>query len=514
MTDNTKTNFLSTIIPHQKKQIELRGIEAEIRPYHALLALLSVQGEKLLNGKLDRIASEELTRLATEKELAASTPAEAWSELVKECLSNIKVPSRSEFDALKDKLSAEGIAIAKRESLMDETLERIKEFVIGKKAYSILIANGVDPALRAVSDGIEIPLKKREDCAVSVVDVLIKKLEETRRSFENFQQAAYGIIEPLNADTHDRELAEDFIDNVIVPSINDYASMATDRLGGRMGTWSSICREVQKFFGDKTAEREIKEILNTAMIEACKPRAIAWAKGIEDGSNTTFKNGLFRTACTIGERLHNLWEMQTLELKSYPSPRIGSLYWSKEGVTTSPGEVALEHAIRGFGINVGIAATVATVAWLVPGIGTIFVLIMVPLLVFIKDLASEFFLGKSSLLRDLYNKLSKEMHDAFKPGSSSRIIAADEISRDIPSLPRKKFLEMFAGVLKDQSEAFNRMIETAKQDLDLSMEKRSLIASECREIRENHIIPLRKELEAFKGETIMRLMASASRNQK
>ncbi len=497
----SKGNIVENIIPNQKAQLEQKGLKVDIKPYHALLALLAVQGPRILNGSLDDVSLKELLKQAKGWGLMAEDPKDAWIEMATHCLYLLRVSAYKEFMALSEKLSQEGIDIVRKESCLDDILEAIKQYVIDNKAESILINNGANRAITALDDGIEKPLKVREERALEVEEEAKKKNDQKKVQLEDFQDDAKDALEALQNDTPDRRLAEDAIDKIILPAIPEVAENAARKINSTMGIWSGMYNILNKWrTGEDNQAREIQKILREEMEKRVQPSLGGWIKTIISGKNIVLQDSLLKTVDKVRKRLIEKWDKQ-VELKTELPPPTGDYLNASTDIRTLHVNL-VELSTNGQLIDIGafVAALAAGFAlgFFLGPLGIVFGVIAGLVIGFLKGL----YLGEEALIKDMSCKICSELNSELSVGGNGRANVVNKLARESTSKIRIGYLRIFQIALQEQKDALDRQCEQTLEDLKKGEVERKRIAAECHEIRTKHIEPLHKEIEAFRKETL------------
>jgi hypothetical protein len=451
------------------------------------------------------VSVEEIIKDAKRRQLIASDATaadvkDAWSKLANHCLLDIK-PMMKEFTELSDKLSEAGIAIVSRESCQDDTLAEIKQYAIDNKADAILRANGVERAIYALYEGVEKPLLDREEQARKKVEAVKSKIEEMRTKLERFHENARDILEPLHSNAPDRQLAEDFIDKVLIPAIEkEAAGTAAKRIIEQVGFFDRIFNMFDKFLGgEDNVKKEIQKILSEEMRKAVTFRAIGWGKDVDLGKSRILKDTLLKTVNRIRKRLEEIWNEQdsALIISLPPMPTDPNINVTMD-TDKKLAEMGDANTISNLGVNVGIIVAISTVACVLPVIGPIFTIVASSIVIFIREFILD---SQEQRIMKVKNKII-EGTKLLARGSAEREQAVMELMDKTTSTPRKAYLKIFQTALQAQTDAFESQSKTAVADLDKSEAERERIVRDCNHIRTQEIEPLRKKLQVFREEIL------------
>jgi len=509
MKGQTRRHFEDVIMPDQKSSLEGRGINVELKPYHALLALLAVQGAKIIDGTLDKASIEEIIKDAKRRELiskdaTAADVKDAWIKLANACLLDIK-PMMRDFAELPEKLSEAGIAIVSRESCQNDTLAGIKQYAIENKADAILRANGVDRAIIALEEGIEKPLSIREKRATEEVEEAKLKNDKMKVNLAEFQNDAIDILEKLQNDAPDRMLAKDLLDKSVIPAIREVADSAAIRITSKMGLWTTVWNFFGKWLGGNDNQgNEIKKILSEEMKKAVTPKAVGWEKGLKSGKNQILKDSLLKTVDSVRKRLLDKWEKQ-IDLKTeLPSPT-GSYIDATTDVQSMHADL-VELSAAGKLIGIGafgiILASYSACGFIIGGpLGGLLGLVAGLVIGVLRDM----FDSKEDLLLGMSDSIYEGLMNELSEGGRQRAGVIDKIAVECTSNIRKGYLKIFQIALEEQRTACDQRYNQTLADLKKNESERKRIAKECNHIRTQEVEPLRKKLQAFRDEILLLL---------
>jgi hypothetical protein len=506
----SRAHIVDKIIPHQQKQLQQQGIDVTLNPYHALLAYLTFCGEDLLADQATEETKNELIRRARDLGNSAETCEDAWSMIAEDMLYRLKVPERPVFQALSNKLCAEGLALLRKASELDNILAQVEGYVVQHKAASILLDGGVNKAVSTIEDGIEKVLKAREENAGKIVDELKRKYERMELRVKQFSKDSAIILRNLEDIGVDRNLAADFLDTVMTPSLQETARLAAPVIRSKMDYWKSLLEVIGKGWSSLSgqpenheqscAEKEVEAILKQALDAASEVRCCEWSEKLKTGRNESF-NQFLHIVNDCRKRIQRDWEQMTTEfpdLKSLPTPT--SVFPSSADLSPKVLKDQLQDiALRDDGMDTVIAggtafAVFGTIALFVPGIGPIFTVACAAVCILLWKL----FKNEDELVAKMTEQISETLDDSFR---EQREMMISGLAPEMSKL-RNSYRLLFTTGFKQQDDALNKQKEQAFSDLEKGEVERKQIEAECRDIRTGFIIPLRKELEQYRDQLI------------
>ena len=206
-------NLKENLIPANTRilqDLQVAVKEEDFLPYHALLALMSVQAERVLEGKLDAHSRDAIQALAHK-----SNPGETLS--VEELMTNQSIAclisnygyglrQLLDFDLLRPDKS--GIAVLNRVNGFDAILSRIENFVVERKAKSVLVEGGAQKIAEVLSQ-VEKSLALTEEMASREEGELSDEFEEAREELEEFQAFCAEELKLFDNSQPDKLLARD-----------------------------------------------------------------------------------------------------------------------------------------------------------------------------------------------------------------------------------------------------------------------------------------------------------------
>lgn len=344
ITDNkvSKSKWIESILPAIEQSVKNTDADAKVQPYHALLALLYIQGEYFVaNGHWSDTSVEEFLvkkccELNEGSNLVAWSLEKCWKKLVSVCISQLYPFGHDEFNDLTDSLSPEGLTIIRRECNWDGTVEAIREFVVNSKSRSILITDTSQKSLTLIRDLKDL-LKRREDDAKksfeeSNADYICaeKKLNEfmafcNKYIDENFEGNRGLLIDStIAADVYAEvyEAAIPVIKDSAAPLIANKVDLF-EILGSKAVEWgkkacrgfANLCRKIAGTSPntapiENAFSVEVNRIMCDTMMEVLSGRMFYWINNTKIGKNDVVESQIIFPAKQAYDHLALEWKVQ------------------------------------------------------------------------------------------------------------------------------------------------------------------------------------------------------------
>ena len=496
------------------------GEHRDVVPYNALLALLYIQGEKFLanNRHWEGDSTREfLVKKCEDFGIAGDLSTEdCWRMLVNSTMNGLyKGAVPADFAALQnDPLSPEGLAILRRESNWENTIEKIREFVINTKSESILITNTSQKAL-ALIDSLDKLLKTREDVANMSFEEAFSKFKKAEEKLDEFMKVANDNItsqlEGHSGDVKDRMLAADCHQDVMMGGIDEIASGAAPViiettglgkiLGAKFAEWGKkVWRRVTDDSDPvkNSFEEEINAIMRSYIRAVADSRMTAWVNRIQMGHNSTFKEQVIDSAKTTYELLKNKWDKECAsdELLNSLSPECPTMPDAVfEGRFDSVD-------MMGFLTKLSLSEFVKD---LVAGVlsGLIFVAIPEPITAAIAALIA-FFIAmyrKAMKEEEMIIEMEKKIKEQLTVGFTT--CQTEFTQKTAPRLAvfRKAIIEAMKKPFADVQKRLAEVKKAANDEYMKGAAARGIVSDMCRKIREEYIKEVKMRLEEYIKET-------------
>ncbi len=512
----TRKHITTKIIPHIQGQLQQAGLDVELQPYHALLALLGQTGESLLRGEEDRETAAFMRQLVDDWSLESDSEGAAgdWAALCEHLLDRLK-SGVQDFRATGGKLNAEAVAVVVRESGLSDILEKLGQFVVETRARAVLIDRGVGQAISAIENGIEKPLTSLEAAANLDENTARNKFDEAEAALTGFDSEVkeqLKLIDGQRGIDLDCELASEYFEKTILRAVPEISRKSAEEIVQKTGlfvnAWRDLSewtqRKVGKDWGKITTEEMIKSILNKNFRDETEQKSALWVKELSRDTSLTLKVMLDQ-ARFINTNLQRYWESapgKNEALKDLSAPVL-----PPSTLDVSSFSVFLDKAVTanlgGFVlIQGGIAGLLTGIALLLPGIGTGFVLVASAISV-VFDILRQLTKDNDGLKAKIEMKLRKTLTDQLEEQRKIIVSNLIDASHDRESLSsiRMSIISVLQAPIKLTLERFNAQRSDAMALFQKKSSDREQIAEDCRRLRVERVVPLRQRLQDYKDQT-------------
>jgi len=492
---NIKGNYASRdfvvkrIIPSIAADIRTLGgdvTDDQIYPYHALLALLATQGPRLLSGASDQSVEQFLLQMCAYRDIEVSGAAEAWVVLAGEMLRSLSRQAEHQFNSLPKPLCSEGIELVRRESGLDQIITKMEQFVVARKAASILLDNGASRAV-ALLQMIEQRLATREATAGKSVEESKKAFQMAERKLDEVRAFADDALNPLEGsagEVIDLELAADMFDNVLVRRMETVADAAAPlireevRFGRLAGTL------LNQLTGDgPSIPAKCRSIVEGKFESELTPAFTAWSSEIQHRRSRIFNRRVLEQSERITRAIQTKWAATIGNdelLKALPAP---PAFRPDTFFDTAMIESAIEETHI---------------------VAKAFSKMLLSLFDFIGTLITDF----SNADID-FGAIDKSIVESVSKGLASQLRSTLERKRDqlLPAIARtisgyrESCVSTIRAPLKDVERSFDADKAQAELDWARDLAEQKQIAEKSKKAREEHIQPLREGLERFVHDT-------------
>lgn len=327
-----KPKWIEDVLPPIEQAVKNTVADTKVQPYHALLALLYIQGEYFVaNGRWSDKAVEEF--LAKRCELLgvpnpAAWPLEkCWKKLVKVCINQLYPAGHDEFDDLENSLSKEGLAIIRRECNWDGTVEAIREFVVNSKSKSILITDTAMKAIELIA-ALKNLLKLREQEANKSFDETHAAYVEAERKLTAFMEDVENSIAENLPKRKDEQIAMNVFENVFSASVKEIAAKAAPDIADKTSALRYIgaqvavlARSAWRFVRNMVSDVpdctpiensfkvEINQIMRNTVSEVLGGKMTHWLQQTNKGKNSRVNDVIITPGRTVFVGLQHKWQL-------------------------------------------------------------------------------------------------------------------------------------------------------------------------------------------------------------
>jgi len=470
----TRKHITTKIMPHIESQLADAGLTVVLHAYHALLALLAKAGAELLRGKIDPATTDFMRGMVDDMVLVPSTPDASglWAALCDQLLDRLK-SGVQEFRAAGGQLNPETLAIVERESGLAEILGHLEQFIIGKRAKSVLIDNGVGQAIKALIDGVQHPLAALEAVTTKDEDQARAEFQSANAALTQFEQLAeqqLKFIEGQQGDLLDQQLAGEFFDEVILGAIPEVAKKSSDEIVAEVGMWATIIDVSGGKKHGETIQRIIERDLSQVVVEKTK----VWAANLGPQTSPAV-SAILKQAELITKSLEHTYQGSDRE-----SPQLKHLHFPLS---------------LGTGFESKNVADLLTKNRLIDLLG-------VTLLVFelYKLLTNSEKKLRAKVAAMIVNELEKKLSAQRRALVLEMLIPSENSSESLRFI-REQIVTEIKAPIREMRERFDAQRRDAETILNKKAEENDCIAEHCRRLREDRIVPLRERLENYRNQT-------------
>ena len=490
--NNTEENIKDIIIPDYVKT--LKKLKVDVSPddfhvYNALLALLTLQAEQLLDGTLDTHSVQTIISHAPGKK--QKTPIESIiKSAIYDLLSHCYGYSHDDLDELNFDLFApnkSGIRFLLEINGLDKIVKKLENSVIEKKACSILVDNGAEKIVELLRQ-VESDLQVIEQTALESEKKMKEEFIVAEEKLEQFGTFCENELKALEDPSIDRNLALDYWESVIVSSIEEVAEKSAQRISSM--NFNDIRQDTNE------------QIVNEVFSEVVLPKATNWVNSIRSGENAAFHSLMDSKIKTIIRHTEREWnllleEQPILSGLPVPTPIIGTDVVATDFVDSVVAKMPGISKDVWLGSATGAAIGAAIGSFVFPGIGT---WVGVALGGAIGAAAGDG-IGSGRRKDFIRDELKKELMQnivlANGPEARTKNAILSKQEKRIGVL-REGIIKAFNSAFSETNQAFvDRQSETLKM-YHLKVEQRRAHAAKHAELRIKQIKPLKEEIEKYK----------------
>jgi len=489
---------LDEILPATKTELTNSGYDVEVYPYNARLAFLAMQGDMVLN-RPGQISDVDLANMRIDAKVksGAPAPAEMWSKMIR------RMGSQTGLEALEEveDLDAESISLVRRESYLDEIIERLSKDAVAKKARSLLVDKGSARAVKALQK-YEGNLQVAEDAAAADVAEWQQKLNEAKAALDRFVEKALTVVE--------RSSLKDGLDALSSRMSHEFVTKAlSDKF--RKDLAMEICLVIAKHEGEfawtqESFKRVVIEDVKPKVLECFQLAVMRTAEAFKrDGASDAISK-LKKRCKMLSDDIHELWKERSLDVnklfKGFPLPEVPQNIAElvcEDIVTGSFGDRVLTDAVDdarmdGWGV---LWKAFTFFAYLVPNL--IDIIFGLPGDVFVSQEERQ-----RAFAHEIYPKVRPGVDSALDNLKTLEAMEKPLMEKFAPA--QKKIIDDYIEALKGLADDFEKArCKPVEDNLTKSQEERKRIADENRTIRTGKIVPLREKIQQFENAVLMDL---------
>ena len=485
-------NVTAAIIPNHILNLKKAGCELKKEDFHvynALLALLALQAEKVIDGTLDSHTEQAVRSQADSKQQDKSID-KIIKSMVKGRLLNSYGFSDDDLEDMNFDLYAKdkrGIKFIRELCGLDKIVEQLENSVIGQKAKSILIDNGSEKVIEVLKQ-VEADLLVLEQTASDDQSKVEAELATAQAELEKFETFCKSELNVLDNPQIDHSLALDYWKSVIVDSIDEVAEKAAER--------------ISKVNLNEIRQELNEQIVNEAFSEVVLPKASNWLEEIREGNNSAFNALMDDKIKAIIRNTQREWEIlldnqPILAGLPVPTPIVGTDVMATDFVDSviakTPGvsKDVWTGAATGTGVGLLIGSFVFPVIGTAVG-GFVGGLIGAAIGDGVGTNKRENFI-KEELIKELTKNIG--LGNINKTDTERSCLAKQE--KRIKTL-RLGIISAFKSAFDDTRSAFEDRQAEALKMCKMAEEQRTALVAQHTEVRTKQIEPLRRNIEVYK----------------
>jgi len=453
--------------------------------YNAFLALRAMQGERLLQGTLDPLTARQIVLDAEAMgcDFLQGDARSAWLESTVEVLRTTKLPCRNEVE--RRGLHEETVRLLLEASGWEHEMARIQNYVIDRKAHSLLVDRGAKRISDAVGE-VEQRLRQIEQNAVLREEEAKEQWGKARRDLATYHERCQEIMGECFDDSWEADLAGDVWDRVIVPLPAIVAGNAAETLVQNPSSKERVNEEVNKEFQEALQELSEKwygtlragagnRIYEERVIARVRLALRRFEEAGTQYRGETFLEDLLPPEVT-GEILPDITSCQegcqdALALCDDVDAGIaaGVVLGGAAGVGGLYAVLfALGAVLPGFG-------------WLAAGIGAVIGAVWAAIV------------GEEKFRNEIRGKIEDGLRKNLDEYKHEILAQAGDHLRSIRAFYENVFQSHFAK----QKEVLEQRIAKSEADFRLSQQQREANAAQAHRVRTGQMEPLRARLEGF-----------------
>ena len=500
---SAKPVWIEEVLPTIEQSVKNTVADVKVQPYHALLALLYIQGEYfVVNGHWSDTSVEEFLvkrcELMGVPNLAAWSLEKCWKRLVKVCMSQLYPFGHDEFDDLENSLSEEGLAIIRRECNWDGTVEAIREFVVNSKSKSILITDTAEKALELIAS-LKNLLKLREKEAEMSFEQTHAAYVDAENKLTSFLKDSENEISINLPKYKDIDIAGDAFVKVFEASVADIAEAAAPAIADETGViaiaragiattakkcWRGVANLFRKIPDTTPIENsyavKINTILKNTINESLGGRMTYWLQQTKDGKNDTVERMLVTPAKTVITNLQLRWNqdcannpiLKRIVPNSLPMPAVlisGNSY--NANLTSFLGKLSFTELVKDI---ITYILSSLFLLW----IPEVFTAIIAAIIMILRQV-----FRRDAMIAEIKNEIKTRMLTQFHDKKNTIV---DQLASKL-SVFRESIIKAIKQPISDIAQSFNQAKHAALSDYMRDSINREQVARESKEIRETYI---------------------------
>lgn len=524
----------NNIIETDKSIIESLGFRnVQIRLLNSQLFFLGEFGHAYLENRLDEYSKERFQIVSEKFDIDEENLEGCWLSAVDDALHQIK--KHHGIDAL----DFESVDSVIQISNYRDVFSNIETYIIDKKAYSILIQSGANIVIKSLTE-IEGELTRQENDALKDVAACEAEFASAQQALDVFQDEARAIISDAFPEDVVSVITSRAYDKIIrnEKTLVRLSIKASQKLVPVLGAkCKAIAFELKLLETglklnlplDESAEkirqklRDIIEPVVKGVLEnELGGNITEWVTNVVKGEDRDYKAQMIPKLDELSRKLNDKWEscvQQNASIEAFklspPADNFEELSKVSGGIEIQGGSVVGEGASLAFKTLIGeiIAQLVAIVMGLITmllsttflDLGlTAFVTAIVYLVSWLAALTHGIpQTNDNAQTREELNKGEKRLYDAIFPIMTQQLNKDETIKAirnglaELPNTIIQKYKDYYLAQLTDQQEGLQEDIRKRRENKQKSLDKQQEIAEKAKDLRKNHIQPMRRRVESF-----------------
>ena len=502
--------------------------------------------------KLDEFSVNRFKLISSKFDNKSNDLEECWTFMVEDALNTIRnreiVVSSLNPQSIEDILKVSGYR---------DVFDEIERFIVGKKAYSILIQGGANVVLRSLSE-IEAGLMQKENDAWKSVAVCEAEYASARKALEDFQNKTREIIgkafpehvvDVITSRAYDKIIRnEKTLERLSVKS----AQALVPVIGVKCRTMAVKLRALEfaakHGLMEKAHEKTLNElkkiiepVINDVLVKELGGNIKEWTNNVINGQDDDYRSLMIPQLEDLSRKLNEQWDRcvrvdSSLEAFRLNPPResleemseiAAKIHIDGKGAVGKSAELAVRSVTKELIAEI-VSTIIATVTVVILDLLTTggmvhFLIGILGGIIYIitggrlnrkekskKDAKTKNDLTKNEkkLYDPIYQILSIELNkDETKLSICKTPLLSENIedteqkkNKGLDELPNKvikEYKKFYMGELERQKKDFERDIENRRAEKNQSLDKQQEIARHAGIMRKEHIIPMRKRVEQF-----------------
>ena len=502
--------------------------------------------------KLDEFSVNRFKLISSKFDNKSNDLEECWNLTVNDALSTIK-NREIKVDSLNKQCIEDILKVSGYRDVFDE----IERFIVGKKAYSILIQGGANVVVRSLRE-IEAGLVQKENDALKDVATCEAEYASALKALENFQNKAREIIDKafpehvvdvITSRAYDKIIRnEETLERLSVKSAQALVpvlgvkckSIAVElKILEKADKHGFLKKEYTKVFNKLRGF--IEPVVNDVLVKELGGNIREWVNNVIKGQDNDYKSLMIPQLEELSRKLNEQWEEcvqqnSSIEAFKLNPPResleemsniASKIYIDGKGAVNKSAEIVVQSLVQE--LIAGLVSTIiATVTVVVLDLLTTggFIHFLIGIgggLIWVgtktglmkeekskKDAKTKEDLTKKEkkLYEPIHTILSIELNKEITKQKIRKGMAVlpkderrkEEIERGLAELPYKvieRYKDFYRGQLKKQKDDLDGNIEQRRANKKQSLDKQQEIARHAGIMRKEHIIPMRKRVEQF-----------------